>query len=62
MTEPARPMPPRPASGGSWQFDEAAWAYVPAASAAETPVEPSVQTPVEPPVLPAPKTAKDPRK
>lgn len=62
-TPPARPMPPRPASGGRWVFDPEAWAYVPAPP--ETPADPPVQTPVEaapPPADAAPKSAKEPRK
>ena len=44
-----RPMPPRPATGGSFAFDPVAWAYVrdPAS------VEPARESPGEPPVEPA---------
>jgi len=76
MTDPARPLPPRPASGGSWRFDPDLWAYVPAGATAEpgpaaaepappdpgAPLEPGLQAPVEPPVAPAPKPSKEPRK
>lgn len=48
MTTP-RPMPPRPAKGGSWRFDEAIWDYVPA-----TPSAASALPDVSPPPDPAP--------
>jgi hypothetical protein len=48
---PEREMPPRPASGGRWRFDEAAWAYVPAADA---PAPAAAAAPDAPPAPDAP--------
>ena len=56
MTDP-RPLPPRPASGGSWRFDEALWAYVPAVPAA--PAEAPVPEPEAVPAAPAPPVETD---
>lgn len=40
----SRPIPPLP-GGGSWRFDEAAWAWI---SKDEAPAERATETPSEP--------------
>lgn len=47
-----RPMPPRPHAGGSYRFDEVAWAYVPVTP---PPPQAGAETPADPPVNPSEK-------
>lgn len=56
-----RPLPPRPASGGSWRFDEVLWAYVPAvpAAPAEAPAPEPEVAPAAPEATPAPPVEPD---
>lgn len=63
MTTPPdpRPLPPRPASGGSWRFDETLWAYVPAvpSASAEVPAPEPEAVPDAPEATPAPPVETD---